>query len=370
MARRSRFSAAHALAWVVLGLAAAALATDAVSRDGGAVALALGTAAATAAGAVGLLAPARMGARTILLVSSALVSASVGIAAALVVLGQPPQLPIAAVLGLAAGAQIAGMRLAVGDDPALAPRVRPAPTLLAAAAGVAIVAAAALLPSGGLSTALMLGVVLQLLAVVLVASSPVPAAAGTAPAEPGSADGGTAAARLAVPLLALLAVAAAGAVALAALRPGLSAIGAEEPQPAGPIALTLALGALLGPPLAMVVERFGGTSAATLATVGGAAALIAPIARPGTLDLVAAAGLGIALAASVALVEVARRSGQRLAPGGSALIVLAGAAGATLAALLLSAVPLADVVLGAAIACLVAGIGVWAPGPRSSVRAA
>ena len=98
-----------------------------------------------------------------------------------------------------------------------------------------------------------------------------------------------------------------------------------------------------------------------LATIAGAAALAAPIARPGVLDSVAAAILGVALAASIALIELARRAQLRLPRLLPPLLVLAGAAGAVLAALLLAAVPLPDVVLGAAIACLVAALGTWAP---------
>lgn len=121
------------------------------------------------------------------------------------------------------------------------------------------------------------------------------------------------------------------------------------------------LGALLGPPLARLAEQLPTRAGATLATAGGAAALVAPIARPGTLDVVAATLLGVALAASVALVELARRRGARVRRPAPTLLALAGAAGAVLAALLLAAVPLPDVVLGAALACLVAGVGAWVP---------
>ncbi|RWR18254.1 hypothetical protein D8Y24_11605, partial [Agrococcus lahaulensis] len=138
--------------------------------------------------------------------------------------------------------------------------------------------------------------------------------------------------------------------------------GAEAPQPAWPAALTLALGALLGPPLAVLAERLLGARALpAVATLGGIAALAAPIARPGALDLVAAAFLGVALAASVALVELARRAGVRTAPATGAVLLFAGAVGAALAALLLAAVPLPDVVLGAALACVVAALGAWSP---------
>ncbi len=52
---------------------------------------------------------------------------------------------------------------------------------------------------------------------------------------------------------------------------------------------------------------------------------------------------------------------MRPAPAVPAILALAGAAGAAVAALLLAAVPVPDVVLGAAIACLVAALGAWAP---------
>src|SRR5690606_30824785 len=111
-------------------------------------------------------------------------------------------------------------------------------------------------------------------------------------------------------LLPLLGLAVAGAVALVALRPALSALGAAESQAAGPAALTLAIGGLVGPPLAGLVSGAGvRRGGALLASLGGAAALVAPIARPGALDLIAAAVLGVALAAAVALTELARRSG-------------------------------------------------------------
>jgi hypothetical protein len=387
--RRARLGTGHAVAWVAFGLIAAALVTDALGRDSASLALALGAACALAAAAVavGVLgavaAREAPGGRTdaprgLLLVSAAIAAAAAAGAAALALLDQPPHVAVAAALGLAAGAQITAVRAQVVADPLLAPRVRPAPTLLAAAAGVALVALAAPLGAG---IALIAGALLQLIALALAVA--MPSAAGSSPEGPPprsrSARSTSALSEGPLPpsgapragllgeltvqpaLLALLAVAAAGLAALAALRPALSAIGAGDPQPAGPIALTLALGALLGPPLAMLAERTAGRSAAVVATVGGAAALVAPIARPGVLDWVAAAILGVALAASVALAELVRREGDRLATRAIALLLLAGAAGAGLAGLLLQAVPLPDVVLGAALACLVAAVGVWAP---------
>ncbi|WP_206447555.1 hypothetical protein [Agrococcus sp. KRD186] len=448
--RRARLGIGHALAWVAFGLAAAALVTDALGRDRAPLALALGAACALAAAALGIdmlgiglraigagddsarrsrgrdasvLAPDAP--RTLQIVAALVATAALAVAGALALLDQPPHLAVCGALGFAAGAHIAAMRARVAAHPALAPRVRPAPTLLAAAAGVALAAlvpalgaAAGLgpVPASATGIALIAAAVLQLIVMALAAAAtpavdradgPV-ADRGTHSGGRGSEDGPVAdrgtrsegssnlervrgaqaaphapqaaphgwpptrtaqPARVSPALLALLAIAAAGLAALAALRPALSAIGADHPQPAGPIALTLALGALLGPPLAMLAERSGGRTAAILATVGGAAALVAPIARPGVLDWVAAALLGVALAASVALAELARRADQRLATGATALLLLAGAAGAGLAALLLQAVPLPDVVLGAALACLVAGVGVWAPHSASMADA-
>ncbi|SFS08110.1 hypothetical protein SAMN04487783_1051 [Agrococcus baldri] len=373
--RRARLGSGHALAWVAHGLAAAALVTDALGRERAPLALAFGAACALAAAALAIAVlgavSARAGTapRALLLAAATVAAIAAAGAAALALLDQPPHLAVAAALGLAAGVQIAGVRAQVAADPVLAPRVRPAPTLLAAAAGVALVAVAAASSALGVSIALIAAALLQLVIAALATASnppsdrvdgPVPDQ-GTRHNRSSDLEGVRAAETAQPALLALLAIAAAGLTALAALRPALSAIGADHPQPAGPIALTLALGALLGPPLAMLAERAGGRSAAVLATVGGAAALAAPIARPGVLDWVAAVVLGVALAASVALAELARRAGHRVATGATALLLLAGAAGASLAALLLHAVPLPDVVLGAALACLVAAVGVWAP---------
>ncbi|MCH1882044.1 hypothetical protein [Agrococcus sp. ARC_14] len=368
-ARRARLGIGHALAWIAYGLVAAAVMTDAVARDSAALTLALGATCAVAAAAIGLLAPVRIAPRALLIAAAGVAAAAAAVAGALALLDQPPHPAIAAALGLAAGVHTAAIRDAVVADHLLGLWVRPAPTLLAAAAGVALVATIVAVPGSSLLPAIALVVAagLQLVALGLVVASgraPADPVGSSASALPESADREAApsAAMAPPPLLALLAIAAAGAVAIVALRPGLSAIGTDEPQPAGPLALTLALGALLGPPLAVLAGRSGGSAATVLATVGGGAALIAPIARPGVLDLVAAAVLGVALAASIALAELARRSGVRLARGATALIVLAGAAGAGVAALLLAAVPLPDVVLCAALACLVAGVGVWAPG--------
>lgn len=411
-ARRARLGIGHALAWVAYGLAAGALTTDALGRDSAPLALALGAACAVAAAALGLdmlgiglraigagdggarrsrgrdtpvLAP--NAPRTLQIVAAIVATAALAVAGALALLDQPPHLAVCGALGFAAGAHTTAMRAQVAADPPLAPRVRPAPTLLAAAVGVALVAALALLPvlgattatasrdgttivavpaaaaSLGMGIALIAAAVLQLIVIGLAAApsraQQAPSAAGAAEAQPAARATGAQPGRLA-----LLAIAAAGLTALAALRPALSAIGTDDPQPAGPLALTLAIGALLGPPLAMLADRSAARAAAILATVGGVAALAAPIARSGALDWVAAAVLGVALAASVALIEHARRTGVRLANGAAALVLLAGATGAGIAALLLlQAVPLPDVVLGAALACLLASIGAWAPGP-------
>ncbi|MBO1770512.1 hypothetical protein JQT67_09990, partial [Agrococcus sp. TF02-5] len=247
-------------------------------------------------------------------------------------------------------------------EPLLAPAVRPAPTLLAAVGGTALAAAAPLVPTLDVAAVLVVAAGAQLLALgAAVSARPEPTAAEPAP-EPAGAARAPVSLPLAARVLALALLAAAGAGVIAALRPALSAIGADDPEPAAPIALTLALGAILGPPLARLAERLPRRrAAAVVATLGGIAALAAPIARPGALDLAAATLLGIALAASVALVELARRAHVRLAPATPALLALAAAAGAALAALLLGPVPVADVVLGAAIACLVASLGAWAP---------
>ncbi|WP_405219364.1 hypothetical protein [Agrococcus sp. Ld7] len=379
VARRARLGSTNALAWVASGAAATALATDALTGDVGPLALALGTVGALAGAALGLLAPATIAMRTRLLIAGSLALLACIAAGALALLQQPPQLAVAVALGIAAGVHTSAVRAGAAVDVSLAPRVRPAPALLAAAVGAGLTAAAGLLPSHATGTALLVAAGLQLVVLALIAAAP--------GAEPGSASvaddrravgehvrprslSGADTAQLAAgrrapiappALLALLAVAAAAAGAIAALRPGLSAIGATDPVPAGPIAITLAIGALLGPPLSVLASRVG-APAASLAVVGGGAALIAPVARPGVLDAIAAVILGVALATVVALAELARRAGQRLATGASALVVLAGGAGAALAGLLLAAVPLPDVVLGAALACLVAGVSMWAPG--------
>lgn len=355
-ARRARLGLTNALAWVAFGLAATALVTDALTRDGGPLTLALGTAGATAGAALGLLTPAAVAPRARLLVAGSLAVLACAAGGALALLEQPPHFAIIAALGVAAGVHTSASRTVAAADASLGPRLRPAPTLLAAAVGASLTAAAGLLPTNAMGIALIAAAGLQLVALGIVAATVQPdpiAPAGARTAAPPIAPRA---------LLALLAVAAAGAGALAALRPGLSSIGVTDASPAGPIAVTLAVGALLGPPLAMLADRIGAAAAATLAVVGGGAALIAPIARPGVLDVIAAVVLGLALAAAVALAELARRAEQRLATGATALVVLSGAAGAGLAGLLLTAVPLSDVVLGAAMACLVAGVGMWAPG--------
>lgn len=357
--RRARLSVGHALAWIGYALAAGSLVTDAAGSDGGPLALA--AACGVAGGALGLLVPARVEPRPLLIAAAVLALLAAAAGGGLALFQQPPQLAVVAALGLAAGVHTAGIRAALVVDPALAPRVRPAPTLLAAAVGAALAAVAGLLPTIDTGVALVAAAVLQLVVIVLTASTAAHDDVGTDAGDistPESAPSPPPA----PPLLALLVIAAAGAAALAALRPGLSAIGVDDPQPAGPLALTLVLGALLGPPLAMLVDRSGGPSAAVLASIAGGAALIAPIARPGVLDWVAAGSLGVALAAVVALVELARRAGQRMPRRSVVLVVLAGAAGAGVAALLLGTVPLPDVVLGAALACLVAGVGIWVPG--------
>ncbi|WP_425842914.1 hypothetical protein [Agrococcus sp. TSP3-2-1] len=370
---RARSAVAHALAWIGFGAGFAALASVALAA-GSPGALALGSATALAGAALGLLAApllarastAAGASRPVALVAAALALAVLAATATLLLLDLAPWLVLAPLLGLAAGAQLAAAIGGADDEPLLAPAVRPAPTLLAAAAGTALAAAVPLVPTLDASAVLLMAAGAQLLALGLLVSVR-PDAPGRAAAahEPPVA---TAAARradgrpLAARVLALVLLAAAGAGAIAALRPALSAIGADEPQPAAPVALTLALGAILGPPLARVAERLlGDRAAAVVATLGGVAALAAPIARPGALDLVAAALLGIALAASVALAELARRAHVRSAPATPVLLALAAAAGAALAALLLGAVPVPDVVLGAAIACLVASLGGWVP---------
>lgn len=370
---RARSAIAHALAWIGFGAGSAALAMVALAA-GSPGALALGSAAALAGAALGLLvAPllarsstAAGASRLVALAAAALALAVLAAAATLLLLDVAPGLVLAPLLGLAAGTQLATAIAGAERDPSLAPAVRPAPTLLAPAAGTALAAAVPLVPTLDASAVLLVGAGAHLLALGLLVSVRQDGSGGTAaPQEPPvpagaarQADGRPLAARV----LALVLLASAGAGAIAALRPALSAIGTDEPLPAAPVALTLALGAILGPPLSRVAERLlGARAAAVVATLGGVAALAAPIARPGALDLVAAALLGIALAASVALAELARRALVRLAPATPALLALAAAAGAALAALLLGAVPVPDVVLGAAIACLVASLGAWVP---------
>ena len=380
--RRARLGVAHLLAWIAYGAATVALVTAAV-RAGATLALALGLAAALVAAALGLLAagllvsprgrpPAQPmpGARerALAVLAAAIALLALAGAAAVVMLGRPLGPLPTALLGLAAGVQAGAMMGAGEADAGLAPRVRPAPTLFAAAVGAGMVAAAPLVPGVDLGILLLLAAFLQLCAIGVLAAAPAKgdrqqqAPGGTA-ASPASESRGGPGRRLRVAALGLVALAAAGAAAIASLRPALSAIGADEPNPAGPAALTLAIGALAGPPLARLAERLlAGRQVAAVATLGGVAGLAAPIARPGASDLVAAALLGIALAASVAVLELARRSLARPAPAAPAFVALAGAAGAALAGLLLWAVPVPDVVLGAALACLIAGLGAWAPG--------
>ncbi|MGC5076685.1 hypothetical protein [Agrococcus sp. DT81.2] len=364
-ARRARLGLAHALAWTAIGLAMTAIATDALRHDGGSLALAFGGALAAAGAAVGLLLPRIAGARPLALAAGVVAALAIAAAAALALFGEPVGVAPVAALGLAAGAHSAAMAAAAVRDPTLAPRVRAAPTLLAAAVGAAFVAAAAPSPAITFWALLATAVALELLSLALLAV----AGSGAWPQGLGSGirDRVQGMPAVAAPapraLLGLLVLAAAGAVAMAALRPALSALGADEPAPAGPAALTLAIGAVAGPPLARLAERLlpRPRAAAALATLGGVAALAAPVARPGALDLAAAAVLGCALAAAVALAELARRSELGLSRATPAVLALAGAAGAALAGLLLAAVPLPDAVLAAALACLVAGLGMWAP---------
>ncbi len=373
-ARRARLGLVHAVAWVAVGIALTATATDALRADGGSLALAFGGASFAAGAGAGLLAPRRARSASLALVAAGLAALATAAAGALALAGQPVGIAPVAALGLAAGLQLAAVAAAGEADPPLAPRIRPAPTLLAAAVGAALVAAAALLPALPLGALLLAAAALQVLALaLLVAGGP---GSGSWTRAFGSAshdrvDDAAAAptGRAGLPLQGLLALAAAGAVALAAVRPALSALGADDPQPAGPAALTLLLGALAGPPLARLAERLlpPRRAAAALATLGGVAALAAPLARPGALDLVVAAVLGVALAACVGLAELARRAQLRLPRATPAVLALAGAAGAALAGLLLAAVPLPDAVLAASLACVVAALGAWAPGARARV---
>lgn len=372
-ARRARLGLVHAVAWVAVGIALTATATDALRADGGSLALAFGGASFAAGVGAGLLAPRRARSASLALVAAGLAALATAAAGALALAGQPVGIAPVAALGLAAGLQLAAVAAEGEADPPLAPRIRPAPTLLAAAVGAALVAAAALLPALPLGALLLAAAALQVLALALLAVARPLSESWTrtfgSASEDRVHDAAPAAGRAGLPLQGLLALAAAGAVALAAVRPALSALGADDPQPAGPAALTLLLGALAGPPLARFAERLlpPRRAAAALATLGGVAALAAPLARPGVLDLVVAAVLGVALAACVGLAELARRAQLRLPRATPAVLALAGAAGAALAGLLLAAVPLPDAVLAASLACVVAALGAWAPGARARV---
>lgn len=355
-ARRARLGLPHALAWIGWGAAAALVAQQPVPAS----TLGLLGAVVAGAAALGMVLPQRATPRATSMAALILTVVVVGVCAATAALqGALEPAVLAPWLAGSAAMHSRAMMRAGAADPALAPGVRPAPTLLALGAGAGLVAGAAAL---GVPALAVLGVVaaLHVAAIVLLARPAAPV-----PAEP--APG----AELSPPparLLPLLALAVAGATALAALRPALSATGAEHPQPAGPAALALVVGGLAGPPLARLIAPLGmRRGGALLATIAGAAALAAPIARPGALDLVAAAALGLALAGAVALAELARRSGVAIPPRLAALLLVGGGLGAAIAGLLLTAVPVPDVVLGASIACLVAGLGAWAPGPRERV---
>lgn len=354
-ARRARLGLAHALVWMSWGAAAALVAEQPIPPSS----FAFGVAVAAVTAAIVMLIPARMRRRigATALIGSATAIAVCAFSSALVGTLQVALL-VPWLAASAAGYARASAAAAVAD-PTLAPAVRPSPTLLALALGAAAVAGAAALGVPSLAVLVAIAA-LQLGAVVLLVGATVASTPRREPdPEPSSPP---------ARLLPLLGLAVAGAAALIALRPALSSLGAAESQPAGPAALTLVIGALAGPPLARLVSRLGlARGGALLATLGGAAALVAPIARPGALDLIAAAVLGVALAAAVALTEIARRSGVAIPAKGVAVLLLAGAIGAMIAGLLLSAVPLPDVVLGASIACLVAGLGAWAPAPRERV---
>lgn len=352
---RARLAVAHALAWTGFGTALELAAQAVVPASS----LALGAAVVVAVGALALVVPVRAApARQAAVAVVVALGWAVSLAVSALVSVEPERLALLSIVVAPMAMHVRATLAAIDEAPALAPAVRIAPTLLALAAGAALVAASDAL---GLPLLVPLALLAALLAAAaaLLLTTPVDAHRAEPPRP--------------APLgrtWALLAIGAAGAVAVVALRPALSALGEVEPQPAGPSALALALGALLGPPLARLAERLPASVAVpTLATVAGAAALAAPVARPGLADLLAAAVLGLGVAALVALAEVARRAGLRLSPGQLALLALAGAAGAGVAALLLTAVPLTDVVLGAAIACLVAGLGAWAPGSRERVAA-
>lgn len=352
-ARRARLGLAHALASAGWGAAAALVMQQPLPPSS----LALVGAVAAALAAIVLLLPARRSARARSINGLSMSVLALAACAALSSTG-PVLVPVLVPL-LTGGAVLYARAVldAAAADPALAPRVRPAPTLLALGTGAAAGAGAAALAVPELAVLLAM-VAVQLGALLLVIRSP----------EAVEESRTTTVAALPARLLPLLGLAVAGATALVVLRPALSSIGVEESQPAIPVALTLVLGGLLGPPLASTIGRLGlRRGGAVLATLGGAASLVAPIARPGALDLIAAAVLGVALAAAVALTELARRAGVAIPAKGVAALLLAGALGAGIAGLLLSAVPLADVVLGASIACLVAGLGAWAPAPRERV---
>ncbi|ROR65245.1 hypothetical protein [Agrococcus jenensis] len=353
---RARLGLAHALACASWGAAAVLVASQPIAP----ASLALGGAVAAGTAAIGVLLPLRARARSVVVGALVLsLVAVVAVAVASLLAGELHTAVLVAPLAAAAGMHARAMSAAGAADPSLAPRVRLAPSLLGLAGGAALVAAAAALGQPAL-VVLAVVALLELAALALLVRPAADVEPESAPAATGSAPPAR--------LLPLLAVAVAGAAAVVALRPALSALGADEPQPAGPAALTLAIGGLAGPPLARLVARLGlGRGGALLATLAGAAALVAPIARPGALDVLSAAVLGIGLAAAVALAELARRSGVTFAPRAVTLLLLAAALGAAIAALLLTSVPLPDVVLGASIACLVAGLGAWAPAPRERV---
>lgn len=353
---RARMVVAHALAWIGWGIAAGVAAQQAVPP----ASLALAGAITALVAALGLALPVRAApARHAAIALLVTLSVEVAIGAGALLAADAERLGALGVAAGAAGLQLRAARAAADDDPSLAPALRLAPTLAALAGGSALAAAAAALGVGAiLPLAAVVVLHLGALGLLVAGRAAAPRRAGAAPV---AALGG------AWPLLLL---AAGGAAAVVALRPALSALGGVEPQAAGPTALALAIGALLGPPLARVAERLPrGAGAPALATLAGTAALAAPVARPGALDLVAAAVLGLGAAAAVALAEVARRRGASPAPRQLAVLALAAAGGAGVAALLLTSVPVADVVLGAAIACLVAGLGAWAPGVRERVAA-
>lgn len=354
--RRGRLGVAHALASAGWGAAAALVLQQPLPPPSS---LAFVGAVVAALAAIVVLLPARRSARAASI--NGLSTSVMAVAASAAFSSAGPLLVYTLVPWLMGGAVLHGraMLAAGAADPALAPRVRPAPTLLALGAGVAAGAGAAALALPELAVLLAIAA-LQLGALLLVIRS------REAAAEPRT----TTVAALPARLLPLLGLAAAGATALVVLRPALSSIGVDESQPAIPVALTLLLGGLLGPPLASAIGRLGlRRGGAMLATLGGAAALVAPIARPGALDLVVGAVLGVALAAALGLAELARRAGVVIPAHGVAVLLGAGAAGSIVAAFLLTTVPVPDVVLGASIACLVAGLGAWAPVPSQRVAA-